>query len=285
MTETDKGMERRYDNVCDMGEPGLMRWFKLVPSSATPPLQVSIPTQAQLLDVGMRHQQARMQLELRRGNAVPYSAADGPPHAASWGSGGLQLPMPPASWRASDEPPTPETFDTKPALPAVDFLRTVHHHDRDSEILFFDETHTYYVGGERTMGSVTGMVHLYCQPFVARDVIQKMRKGRNWPRVEYLTPSVSPWVVEYIAAVPGCEMLADALGDTDPDKARIVPLVRRAKCHRLLPDDVLEYLSMTDDEIIAMWDKNCTQVCVLASHTRPVSDVAKIIIQSRFGVS
>ncbi len=136
-------------------------------------------------------------------------------------------------------------------MPRVNFLATPNMHRRDSRVVFYDDTHAYYVDGERTLGSVTALIHEFSQPFIRR-----MRAGRNWPRAGYLAQRLSPLVVRRILTVPhGPELIFSLVASPRDDTAvlRIVDQMRRG---RGLPDDVLESITLSSDAIIEMWDKN-----------------------------
>ena len=57
---------------------------------------------------------------------------------------------------------------------------------RDQRVQFVPESHTYYIDGRSTTGSVTGLVHTFTHEFDADDIIAKMRNGWRWPRAGYL---------------------------------------------------------------------------------------------------
>ena len=68
----------------------------------------------------------------------------------------------------------------------VDVLKYFHPHVRDMRVFFEPDSHTYYVGGKPTNGSVTGMIHFFCKEFDAEAIIQSMMSGYRWPREGYL---------------------------------------------------------------------------------------------------
>lgn len=63
-------------------------------------------------------------------------------------------------------------------------LKNIHH--RDFRIKFVDESHTYYIdGSEEGYTSTTRLVHSLFRPFNADEVIDKMRKSKNWSSSVY----------------------------------------------------------------------------------------------------
>jgi len=95
----------------------------------------------------------------------------------------LTRPLPPASWETPSMPSRPEdimswTMD----LPQLTFLSFLSAHPRDRHVAFYADSHTYIVRGRRTLGSVTGLVHQFANPFDAPTIIERMVSGRNWPR-------------------------------------------------------------------------------------------------------
>lgn len=61
-------------------------------------------------------------------------------------------------------------------------------HLRDSRIRFVEDTHTYYVDGSEDgyqYTSTTKLMHSMFKPFDADEVIEKMRRSRNWGSSKY----------------------------------------------------------------------------------------------------
>ena len=57
-------------------------------------------------------------------------------------------------------------------------MRDLYGHARDSRLHFVSNTHTYYVDGVETLGSVTGLVHAFAGDFDAARVSAAMIEGR-----------------------------------------------------------------------------------------------------------
>jgi hypothetical protein len=59
-------------------------------------------------------------------------------------------------------------------------------HERDSSISFEESCHVYTIkGSSANVISVTKFLHYFFPEFNAKEVIQKMRKGKNWSTSEY----------------------------------------------------------------------------------------------------
>ena len=73
-----------------------------------------------------------------------------------------------------------------PLGPDPDHLAELNSHERDSCIMFEEDTHTYYVNFDGTQFvtagviSVSKLVHDYFPTFDPDDAVEKMMKGRNW---------------------------------------------------------------------------------------------------------
>ena len=71
-------------------------------------------------------------------------------------------------------------------------LQSQNPHPRDDRIRFVEESHTYYVDGSddgSKYKSTTSLIHSMFKPFDADEVIDKMRKSRNWHSSAYFGQS------------------------------------------------------------------------------------------------
>ena len=107
--------------------------------------------------------------------------------------------------------PTTFTFPCSPAgfdagiAPDVDVLKLLRAHPTDFRIRFQASDHTYYIDGVQTKGLVTGMIHTFCAPFDADNVITNMMNGIHWPRAGYLRHEVSfATMSRLLCCVPTC---------------------------------------------------------------------------------
>ncbi len=102
------------------------------------------------------------------------------------GATALALPFPPIGWSAAEVPTKPQDLaEIIHCLPEMTLLSTCHPHPRDAHLTFVASSHSYYVDGVKTAGSVTGLIHAFCQEFNSHEIIRKMRTGMNWPRPGY----------------------------------------------------------------------------------------------------
>jgi hypothetical protein len=62
-------------------------------------------------------------------------------------------------------------------------LEMLNLHQFDKKILFNEERHEYKYEGKKMSLSVTGLISKYFEKFESEEVVEKMIKGRNWPRV------------------------------------------------------------------------------------------------------
>lgn len=65
-------------------------------------------------------------------------------------------------------------------------------HPRDFRVKFVEDTHTYYVDGSKDAfeyTSTTKLMHSLFKPFNADEVIEKMRRSRNWESSKYFGKS------------------------------------------------------------------------------------------------
>jgi len=169
----------------------------------------------------------------------------------------LVRPSLPEGWPAASVPAEPD-FDSELCLPPVDFLRHLNGHVRDTRLVFYPDTHTYLIDGRKSMGSVTGLIHAFAQPFVETVVISKMKAGRRWPRVEYLRDPLPESLPDALSIVADSGPLRAALTATPLDREVICELARRLAAANPTSRLVLEAMSMTDDDIRKQWEHNRT---------------------------
>jgi len=169
----------------------------------------------------------------------------------------LVRPLLPDGWPAVSVPTEPD-FDSELCLPPVDFLRHLNGHVRDTRLVFYPDTHTYLIDGRKSMGSVTGLIHDFSQPFVETVVISKMKAVRRWPRVECLRDPLPESLLDALSIVADSGPLRAALAATPLDREVICELARRLAAANPMSRVVLETMSMTDDDIRKQWEHNRT---------------------------
>ena len=154
-------------------------------------------------------------------------------------------------------PPTPADFSLPlPRLPEVRFLEVWNAHPRDCRLRFFSDEHKYTWDGQPTIGSVTGLIHQFCHPFVEDSVIDRMREGRNWPRVGYMALPTTRNIIECIAVSPLAEYLVSLLEADDPDESAAAAEARRLRHIEPRIRSGLIALGKTKEEIKQQWELN-----------------------------
>lgn len=142
----------------------------------------------------------------------------------------LIRPFPPMRWAQTIMPTTPTDFEIPlPRLPTIRFLEVLNAHPRDSRLRFFAEDHKYTWDGRPTLGSVTGLIHHFCHPFNEDQVIERMREGRNWPRVGYMAIPTTNDVIEGIRGSPFAAHLINLLLADEPNEHAIAAEAQRLR--------------------------------------------------------
>ena len=98
------------------------------------------------------------------------------------------------TWKPNPLPPMPVSFSKDEfILPGHcnRLLAQMNPHPRDARIWFDEKPHKYYVDRIETSGSVTGLVHAFSDDFDHETTLIRMRRGKNWPRSEYLAINIS----------------------------------------------------------------------------------------------
>ena len=155
---------------------------------------------------------------------------------------------------------------TTSSVPDINFLKNLHQHPNDILITFEAASHTYYLNGCQTDGSVTGLIHRFAQVFDAPSVIRKMQAGRNWPRSGYIKAVIPLDVIMKLLDTDGTDPLVNALTQVPRNEDLICRLVAEACVlfPRLAP--VLQGIAMPADEIMEMWQYNADMAAALGTH-------------------
>ena len=153
----------------------------------------------------------------------------------------------------------PSQFTVTPRL-----LEEKNPHHRDRCLKFNAASHTYYVCGVQTDGSVTGLVHSYAKPFEADKMAYKVRSSRNWPRPGYLQKEMSTTGLACLKA------LSSELHAEWSQKPRNEPLIC-AKLQSMPASSVktlaMAHLTLSEAEIKSMWQANSSEAAKLSTHT------------------
>lgn len=122
--------------------------------------------------------------------------------------GGMSLPAAHESHSFATIPEPPLDFSCLPAygIEAI-FLKELHPDPRDESLKFIAETHSYFINGVKTLGSVTGLIHAFCNEFDADAIIQAMRSGRRWPRPGYLRSPIPSSALKLLQSLPTASTL------------------------------------------------------------------------------
>jgi len=169
----------------------------------------------------------------------------------------LVRPMPPLGWAHPQIPSAPSDFlRFDVVLPEVRWLSTLNEHPRDRNLVFQASSHTYLVNGAPTLGSVTGLIHAFCEPFDADHVIQLMSSGRQWPRPGYLKAAWSQELVNSIRAHPLGDGLADLMEAHPRDEGRVCMAAREFARTSPAARALVNQLSLGAQDIKLNWDLN-----------------------------
>ncbi|CAE7478378.1 unnamed protein product [Symbiodinium sp. CCMP2592] len=107
-------------------------------------------------------------------------------------------------------------------------------------------------------GSVTGLIHQYAEEFEPAVALMKMKSGKQWPRPEYVDPSIS--LPSIAAMLQGMDFkyqadLVHLLRQSDPNISEICRLVALSKEDLNGWDEIVSALAMSDNEIMLHWDR------------------------------
>ena len=168
------------------------------------------------------------------------------------------LPVLPQGWACNAAPPVPASFGADFLLPQHEkrLLSVLNKHERDSRIVFHAGPHVYEVDGVPTLGSVTGVAHAFAHPFDQDAIIDKMRRGRNWPRRGYLRGSVPDEVATSWKVYPLGQQLLDLIAQNTGEEDAIVALARRFSHEHASADAWVRDIGLSPKEIVLKWDAN-----------------------------
>ena len=168
----------------------------------------------------------------------------------------LTIPLPPPGWSAAQVPAKPQDLaEIIHNLPEMTLLSTCHPHPRDAHLTFVASSHTYYVDGVATAGSVTGLIHAFCQAFNSGEIIHKMRTGRNWPRPGYFR-SV-PVMLELLKSIAETEQLREVLERATLDEEVFCEMVKDWWFTISVASvDIIDVVSLSNEEITTKWKAN-----------------------------
>jgi len=154
----------------------------------------------------------------------------------------------------------------KDKLPEVKYLALLNTHHRDADLQFFPSSHVYTVRGTRTLGSVTGLVHLLAEHFDEDATIRRMLNSSRWPRPGYVNESIiephRTVLLESIQSSRMVELFGAPLRDEEDICREATALLRMSpqlrSALRLNPQlrDAVLSIAMSPAKIKDMWQKN-----------------------------
>ena len=120
----------------------------------------------------------------------------------------LVRPHPPPGWTLLVVPARPQDFYAWDCETLdVRWLSTLNEHARDKRLLFYPATHRYFIDSKATLGSVTGVVHAFCDHFDSQKAIATMVAGRNWPHPGYPIHEMGSELEHGFLNLPDCAAL------------------------------------------------------------------------------
>lgn len=174
---------------------------------------------------------------------------------------GLLLPELPEGWLVQDLPHTPLDFGSQFVLPLhkPKLLRFLFPHCRDCRVKFYPEDHIYEIDGVPTLGSVTALVHAFCESFDSSTVIPRMQASANWPRQGYLKQVLSDDVIDQLRQIPDSEELLSSLFWLGEDEQQIAVAAQQLKYMHPKFAHVIDLLALDAAQIKSMWEANGTK--------------------------
>ena len=169
----------------------------------------------------------------------------------------LLRPHPPAEWPLPLVPARPLDFYAWGCeLPEVTWLSTLNEHARDKRLTFYQATHRYFVDGKATLGSVTGVVHAFCDHFDSRKAIATMAASRNWPRPGYLIHDLGSELERSFRDLPGSAALLGLWTASPRDEQAICDEAKRLGRTSSNARSLVDLLSLSPTDIERQWEVN-----------------------------
>jgi len=258
----DNGTARSVQGVSDMESYGVCTWFRLVKTLS--PVDQERVDRNRALALQRRSDRLSCPEAKRTRSSHPSVTAEqlhqierNREAADARRRTQLIRPVPPASWQSPKIPEAPSDFLTfNVQLPELRWLRTLNEHPRDHRLVFFADSHKYLVSGSPTLGSVTGLIHAFCEPFDPDTAIRLMTSGRDWPRPGYLRDPFKPETLTEIRAQAGSSALMRSLEAQPRDERNICVAARSFAQTSPRAADLVSDLVLNTDEILQKWDHN-----------------------------
>ena len=134
------------------------------------------------------------------------------------------------------------------------YLEVVNGVPRDKQLSFDEASHAYFFTHDdgtvrQTQGSVTQLAHHYEDPFDAYQIIGKMRRSTNWPRLAYVHDPVLLGTVEELRGFRNLVYVTTDGAIVDVAEFQIARCDRSAQVYICNGEK-------SPDEIKVMWDLN-----------------------------
>ena len=167
---------------------------------------------------------------------------------------GLLLPQLPVAWTSPQLPARPSSFvEYDVEAPQVSLLKTLYPHQGDAHLTFDSVTHTYFIDGTPSMGSVTGLLHRFIHPFEPDTIIDGMMNSGRWPRPGYLKSVLPEGVASSLTQYADAETLLRALQAPVMDDAYVCELAHALISCNPEVEDIVRGIALTAEEIKAKW--------------------------------
>ena len=169
----------------------------------------------------------------------------------------LSFPPIPEGWMTPVMPEEPTDFrKTLPKHPGGDHLSVTNGHQRDKNLRFEAATHSYFIKGQPSSGSVTSLIHEFVEEFNPDSVIDKMVSGNNWPRPGYLRNVIPVKALETFKRVPAASLFLRQFHQTDRDERHLCELMTTLRAEYPCLTSALDEVTLSREEIYQKWDNN-----------------------------
>ncbi len=252
------------DSIADLGRPDEHLWFELITGGSRPGVTLG---QLAVIEQQRARASLKRQLHQERARITARKTSHCTPEQLSTIAANrheaqarqraqLTRPSPPLLWAHPTIPDAPVDFSSLPTLPDVNFLAVLNSHPRDAGLVFYPDTHTYFIHGRRSNGSVTGLIHAYANAFDSVRTIERMIGGANWPRPGYLARCIAPDVMQLLRAIPKATQLVELLNVEPVCEVAVCREAQAVAKLSLHCRNVVGLLALTPRQIEAKWEDN-----------------------------
>ena len=150
-------------------------------------------------------------------------------------------------------------------VPILDHFQILHAHARDDALTFHPETHSYYINGTKTHGSVTSLIHRFVHPFESDAIIDKMICSENWPRPDYLKSYIHPQDFADLSMCPEAAELVSLLGVRGSSSHEICRLAQSLKRRHPALKSLVNAIAMSPSQIVKKWTLQKEEAALLGT--------------------